>query len=140
MNKKILYIFIIVVLIITGVFIATKISDKTQTEQTSANDLGENENNLNEENNINQNNESLVESGDNNTENNTGTQENNQDNLEEKAKQIVKENWGEDETVYFSYDGKDETGRYIICVREKETTKALYRYYVDIDTGTFDIE
>ena len=136
MNKKIIYIFIIVVLIIAGVFIATKISDKTQTEQTSANDLGENENNLNEENNINQNNESLVESG----ENNTGTQDNNQDNLEEKAKQIVKENWGEDETVYFSYDGKDETGRYIICVREKETTKAIYRYYVDIDTGTFDIE
>lgn len=59
---------------------------------------------------------------------------------EEKAKKIVQNNWGEDDTVYYSYDGIDSNGNYIICVREKATTKALYWYYVDVETGSFEIK
>ena len=64
----------------------------------------------------------------------------NKENPEEKAKNIVKENWGEDDSVYYSYDGINSEGKYIICVRDKATTKALYWYYVDIETGAFDIK
>ena len=31
-------------------------------------------------------------------------------------------------------------GKYPVAVRDKATTKALYWYYVDVETGTFDIE
>lgn len=138
MGKKILYIVIIIVLIIAGVFIAKEIAKKDETKQTVANTL-ENTNKTNEENKVEENNV-VVEPEENNVVENkveTGTT---QDAPEEKAKQIAINNWGEDDTVYFSYDGKDERGRYIICVREKATTKALYWYYVDVETGTFDIE
>ena len=31
------------------------------------------------------------------------------------------------------------SGRYPVAVRDKDSTKALYWYYVDIETGTFDV-
>lgn len=58
----------------------------------------------------------------------------------EKAINIVKENWGTDDTVYFSFDNIDSNGKYIVCVRDKATTKALHWYTVDVKTGTFEIE
>ena len=138
MGKKILYIVIIIILIIAGIFIAKEITKKDETKQTVANSL-ENTNKTNEENKVEENNIGVEPEENNVVENKveTGTT---QDAPEEKAKQIAINNWGEDDTVYFSYDGKDEKGRYIICVREKTTTKALYWYYVDVETGAFDIE
>lgn len=137
MSKKILYVLIIIALIIAGIFVAKQMSEENEVAQTGANTI-ENTNKTNEQNEVEGNN--IIEPEVNEVENNnveTGTTEM---APEEQAKQIVKENWGEDDTVYYSYDGKDENGRYVICVREKETTKALYRYYVDIETGSFDIE
>lgn len=58
---------------------------------------------------------------------------------ETKAINIVKQNWGEDNTVYFSYDGQSNTGKYIISVRDRSTTKTLNYYEVDALTGDFDI-
>lgn len=55
----------------------------------------------------------------------------------EKALDIVKADWGEDETVYFAEDGKTQNGEYSICVRNKNTTKALAWYTVNIETGVF---
>lgn len=136
MNKKILYILIIIILIIAGIFVAKQMSEENETTQTGANTLN-NVNKTNEQNTIGENN--TVESEENEIENNvkTGTTEL---SPEEQAKQIAKDNWGEDDTVYFSYDGKDENGRYIICVREQSSTKALYWYYINVETGTFDIK
>ena len=135
--KKIIYIGMIIVLIIAGIFVAKQMSEKNETTQTGANTL-KNTNKTVEQNAVEENN--IVEPEVNEIENNTVETETSELSPEEQAKQIAKDNWGEDDTVYFSYDGKDENGRYVICVREKETTKALYRYYVDVETGTFDIE
>ena len=138
MGKKILYVVVIVVLIVAGIFVAKQISEKDGIKQTGANTL-ENTNKINRENKLEESN-TVVEEPEKNEVKENNVAEGKDDNApEEQAKQIVKENWGEDETVYFSYDGKDENGKYIICVREKETTKALYWYYVDVETGTFDI-
>lgn len=139
MNKKILiYIGAIIIVIITGVIYANKIFQKAETMPASSdvNDVNNMVNTIDEEaknkaiSNIN-----VVENENSGNDNKT-----NNESKEEKAKKIVQENWGEDDTVYYSYDGIDANGRYIICVREKSTTKALYWYYVDIETGTFDIE
>ena len=139
MVKKILYVVIIVVLIIAGIFTAKKITEKNDTKQTSANTL-ENTNKTNEENKLEGNNTVVEEPEKDDVEENNVAEGKDENAPEEQAKQIVKDNWGEDNTVYFSYDGKDENGRYIICVREKASTKALYWYYVDVETGTFDIK
>ena len=138
MGKKILYILIIIALIIAGIFVAKDIAEGDNTKQTVANTMNntnKTEVNLTEQNNT-------VETEENNIENNveTGDTTTQGESPEEQAKQIVKDNWGEDDSVYYSYDGKDENGKYIICVREKSTTKALYWYYVDVETGTFDIK
>ena len=50
---------------------------------------------------------------------------------EESAIEKVSKTWGTDSTVYFTSDGIDENGNYIICVREKSSTKALYWYTVN---------
>lgn len=58
----------------------------------------------------------------------------------EKAINIVKEDWGKDDKVYFSFDSIDSNGKYIVSVRDKASTEALYWYTVDIEKGTFSIE
>lgn len=135
MSKKILYIVIIVIIIVAGIFVAKRISDNNSSQQTVANTL-ENTNKM-ENQNVEENN--ITEPEENKMEENEVVDNNLSENPEEKAKQIVMQNWGEDDSVYYSYDGKDENGKYIICVREKSTTKALYWYYVDVETGSFDI-
>ena len=137
MNKKIIYIIVIIVLIVAGIFVAKQISEENETTQTGANTLN-NTSKTTEQNDVEENN--TVAPEENEIENNTVETGTSELSPEEQAKQIAKDNWGEDDTVYFSYDGKDEKGRYIICVREEATTKALYWYYVDVETGTFDIE
>lgn len=58
---------------------------------------------------------------------------------EEKAKAIVKKDWGEDNTVYFTVDSKGNS-EYEVQVRESATTKILYRYIVNVDTEEFSSE
>lgn len=140
MNKKILmYIGAIIIIVITGAICANKIFKKAKSVPTSTdvNNVNNMTNTIEKEaKNENINNTNTVKENENKNPNKTNNTESN----EEKAKKIVKSNWGEDDSVYYSYDGIDNNGRYIICVREKSTTKALYWYYVDIETGTFDIE
>ena len=60
--------------------------------------------------------------------------------VEEQAKKIAMEDWGEeDSTVYYSYEGNDENENCIVCVREQATTKALAWYYINLRTKTFEI-
>ena len=140
MTKKILYISVIIILMIAGIFVAIKMSQADRVTQVSSNKL-DYTNEFVEEDSVEKN--DIVESKNEIIENSIVEQDENTNNKqtpEEKAKQIVMENWGEDDSVYFSYDGKDEKGRYVICVREISTTKELYRYYVDVETESFDIE
>ena len=137
MGKKILYVIIIIALIVAGMQVAKQMSEEKEVTQTGTNTI-QNINKNNEKNEVKENNIIVPEV--NEIENNIVEDETtNELNPEEQAKQIVKENWGEDDTVYFSYDGVED-GKHVICVREKDTTKALYRYYVDIETGSFEIE
>ena len=62
-----------------------------------------------------------------------------EENNQEKAINIAKKDWGEDNSVYFSFEGIDESGKYMVCVRDQET-RALRFYKIDINTGTFTIE
>lgn len=63
-----------------------------------------------------------------------------QEDKKEKAIKIVKENWGEDEKVYFSFDSIDNNGKYIVSVRNRISTEAICWYTVDVETGNFSIE
>lgn len=54
---------------------------------------------------------------------------------EEKAKELVKKEWGGSDGVYFSIDNMNSDETYIVSVRDSETTKVLEWYKVDIKTG-----
>lgn len=62
-----------------------------------------------------------------------------QESDQEKAMNIAKKDWGEDSTVYFSFEGVNN-GKYTVAVREMDTTHTVRYYYINIATGTFDIE
>lgn len=110
------------------------------------NELSNTANNVNE-NTVDQNNVSNENSNNTDTSNNTnngndqngnsGQETNVTDNPEEKAINIVKKDWGTDNDVYFSFDGIDSNGRYIVGVRDKATTYVKYWYDVDLKTETF---
>lgn len=138
MNKKVLmYLGAIIIVIIVAVICTCKIFKKAESVPTvtDVNDVNNMTNEI-EKKKENQNvNSSETEIKNEDKKENKNTSE----SKEEKAKKIVQDNWGEDDTVYYSYDGIDANGKYIICVREKATTKALYWYYVDVDSGTFEI-
>ena len=54
---------------------------------------------------------------------------------EEKAIELVKKEWGGTEGVYFSNESIDQSGRYIVSVRNSRTTNLLAFYIVDVNTG-----
>jgi len=58
----------------------------------------------------------------------------------EKAIEIVKTDWtgsGNSQNVKFIADGMDSNGRYIIAVRDQNTTEALAFYTVNVNDKTF---
>ena len=59
----------------------------------------------------------------------------------EKAMEIVKKDWGEDDNVYFSSDDLASTNEeYVIHVRESKTTWEICTYTVNVKKGTFTKE
>lgn len=153
-NKVILAIMVIAILVILIILLSIKLVNKhitIPTMQSNSKQKIENskENDIVQEeiNNINTN-EQLNNTIQNNVIQNTMQNNSvNADNVnteeernEQKAINIAKQNWGEDDTVSFSLDTVDDKGRYIICVRDKQTTRALYWYTIDIESGTVTIE
>ena len=56
----------------------------------------------------------------------------------EKAKEIVRKDWGNDSSVSIVYDNyRDDMGRYVIKIRDKQTHE-IATYHVNIDNGTFE--
>lgn len=139
MSKKLwIYLGAVIIIIITAVIYTCKIFNKAKSVPTVTDiqDVNNMTNKIEEEKETT--NSSKEENKDEKEiENKEETKE---ESKEEKAKKIVQNNWGEDDTVYYSYDGIDSNGNYIICVREKTTTKALYWYYVDLESGSFEIK
>jgi len=58
----------------------------------------------------------------------------------DEAVQIVKNSWGEDNTVTIQFDSMNTSGNYVVVIRDKTTTQALYWYTVDRNTGTMTVE
>lgn len=56
---------------------------------------------------------------------------------QEKAVDIVKKDWGDTENVSITVDGVNNDGRYIVSVRNKNTTEALAFYTVNVSDKTF---
>lgn len=151
MDKKKLVIIILAItlLIISAVLLTIKLFNlendtvKTSTDNVIENSISnntiENEVSNNVVNNTIQNNIS-TNTTQNETNNTTTTnkqeetKEESQTN-EEKAVSIVEKIWNNEKDVYCSFEEEDNEGNYIVCVRDKETTRALYWYTVDIETG-----
>ena len=58
----------------------------------------------------------------------------------QKAINIAKKDWGEDKTVYFTFEQIDDNGNYIVYVRESNTTRDICWYTIDINNETFTKE
>ena len=54
----------------------------------------------------------------------------------EKAINMVKQEWGTDSSVTFKIDEQNENGKYVIGVVDKKTTKVITWYEVDIRNNT----
>lgn len=65
-------------------------------------------------------------------------QENNEDG-KDKALRLVKKEWGEDDTVYYTIDNQSNN-IYNISVRSKSTTATLAEYEVDVNEETVMIK
>lgn len=143
MNKKILYVIGLVVVIILGVLFARVLSGSIDARPTASNKV-ENinkptNNQIKKETNNNIKNEAKneVNSNENTSATTNEPKEETPKTDLEKAIDIVKKDWGVDNTVYFAQDGQKESGEYIICVRDTETTSAKAWYTVNVQTGTF---
>lgn len=52
---------------------------------------------------------------------------------EERAIELVKQEWGDEDGVYFVNESIDSQGRYIVSVRDSATTSSIAYYKVDVD-------
>ncbi len=143
MKKTIIIMAIIAIATIMIIVIANKVMNNLREEPTSA----QKEMQIIEKNIVEQINEGAlngiitdVTSGANNTSNNNVTETTKEKTDLEKAIDIVKKDWGTDSSVYFAQDGKTKDGKYIICVRDKNSTAALKWYQVNVKDGTFTKE
>ena len=98
--------------------------NKTKNENVNEEKSEENEKNNTTSNNLEKNNTVKIEGNTN----------------EEKAINIVKKNWGNEEGVYFSTMGIDANGKYIISVNDSATSAVKAWCYVDVDKGQIEIK
>lgn len=59
---------------------------------------------------------------------------------QEKAIELVKKKWGEDDTVYFTNESVNSDEEYIVAVRQKSSTAVKNYFKVNIKTGTVTID
>lgn len=62
-----------------------------------------------------------------------------EDDNKEKAINIAKKDWGEDNSVYFSFEGVNN-GKYTVSVRETDTTRAIRYYHINVSDESFETE
>jgi len=146
MNKKVfVYVIVVVLVICAGVVTVKNMLKDDKTIETSKNYNNiEKENKVaNSVNTIENKIENVVENKSEDEEENTEIEikptnpeekeDTNKDGNKEKAIEIVKKEWGEDDSVYFEFDKIDSNGNYRIAVRQKSTTNALVWYTVDVE-------
>ena len=138
MKKTIIIIIAVMLIILVGIIVGRSINEANKSVQTDSRKIENNTNKVS--------NKDIDKKTENKTEIISSNEVNNTiDNTEEepvvktdldKAIDLVKRDWGEDNTVYFAQDGKTENGEFIICVRDNETTGARAWYSVNIEAGT----
>lgn len=157
-KTKILFgILVILLIIVVGVVLAKNISTVQTNTNTNNSEINKNEvnkvvdettnkikneiQNLVEENVIESKEENKIE----NTINNTNTitkQENNEaqttESDKEKAINMAKKDWGEDNNVSFKIDEELENGKFVVSVMDKKTTKVVFWYLVDTKNNTIE--
>lgn len=165
MNKKIVYISICIILILVIIFLMKNNGGNNISNEVLTENIIE-ENVLNEEENIIDENTTIVE----NVINNVAIEESNtvqtiqnaivQDNLisspeknayesekdlgstskKQEAINMVKEYWGEDNTVTFSCDSVTSNGEYIIAVVSKNTASVSGYFRVNLEKKTVEVD
>lgn len=153
MNKKgILMIVLIVLAIAVVIFLAKSILNKTEDDkqvntvenQFVVNDITNSaiENVMN----------NYIEENIVNTENTTKNESIKYENVQKssevtdssddknKAIQLVKKDWGKDDSVYFYVDEEKGNGKYVVSVRNKETTSVVVWYNVDINSNKVEMQ
>ena len=58
----------------------------------------------------------------------------------QKAIELVKKEWGEDDTVNFVFDYVNENGEYVISVKDKTTATVRNYFRVDLSTQTVELD
>lgn len=56
----------------------------------------------------------------------------------QKAINMAKKEWGEDENVSFKIDEQTENGKFVVSVVDKSTTKVIFWYSVDVKNNTIE--
>lgn len=151
MKRMLIYAVAIVIVIVIGILVANTIVNREKTVKTGQTSVNNNTTNNagNNVNSTNQSNELINDFQNNNTQNNEASNNETQDNEtkpvspveiagtdEEKAIAIVRREWGEDDSVNFVFDHKNENGEFVVAVRDINTTVAIEWYIVNVDTGT----
>jgi cytoskeletal protein RodZ len=152
-KKKIIISIIFVLIVLLTILLTWKLMQLNKTTLVNTNEnsnTNEIVNNINEntmENNINiTNTNNNINLSTEETTNSTSSEERSIEDIQkdedkkEKAITIAKNNWGEDNTVYFTFDSIDEDGNYLIYIRDKATTHEVAHYIVDIKTGTCTLQ
>lgn len=152
-KKLILPIICIVIVVITFVLLfdmKKKAGNNEDSNNVNTENLVENTNtNIIEENIIEEN--TVVNETETNTvvddNENTVTSEvvsNKDDNLsadkQAKALKLVKDHWGEDDSIYFTNESVASNNEYIVAVRDKSTTEVKQYFRVNIETGKVKVE
>ncbi len=140
MKKTLIIIIAVMLVVLIGIIVGKSINETNNSIQT---DSGKIENNINKVSN-----KDVDKKTENKAENTSSNEANNTiDNTEkeeepavktdlDKAIDLVKKDWGDDDTVYFAQDGKTDNGEFIICVRDNATTGARAWYSVNVEAGT----
>jgi len=165
MGKKIFYVIICIILILVIIYL---LKDTTNNNSNTANEVVEE--NIVEENTIDESEENIVSENTSSEENVLNTTVNNetnsvqnaivQDNLisspeknayesekdlgstnkKQEAINLVKEYWGEDNTVTFSCDSVTSNGEYIIAVTSKNSASVSGYFRVNLEKKTVEVD
>lgn len=58
----------------------------------------------------------------------------------QRAIELVKEEWGEDNSVSYVFDYINENGEYVIAVKDRASATVKYYFRVDLDTETVELD
>ena len=58
----------------------------------------------------------------------------------QKAIELVKKQWGSDDTVDFVFDYVNEKGEYVVAVKDRQTATVKYYFRVNLETETVELD